>query len=122
MPIPSVDDPVVSTVDQSGQAHEAILQLVNRQVGDTFFSADAFEPTVTDWNDVPVVYFDEHPDLAAFETNPDAELQRLSEQYGKPAKLAGRVSNARIETTGHPRLMGDLVLNNDPEVFQLIEA
>ncbi|MCK9592321.1 MAG: hypothetical protein M0Q91_09980 [Methanoregula sp.] len=119
MPISSVDDLIVD--QPPGQAHDAILQLLNRQVGDTFFSADAFSNAEA-WNGIPIIYAKEHPDMEAFETDPEAELRRLRETTGRRADIVGHISDARIETTGHPKLMGKMELTPDPEVFQLIEA
>lgn len=102
-------------------SHEAILQLLNRQVGDDYFPEEPFADTVERWNEIPIVFASEHPDLAAFEKDPQAELARLRETTGKRAEIVGSVRNARIERAGHPKLMGELV-HSDPEVFQLVEA
>lgn len=108
--------------DPSGQTHEAILQLLDRQVGDDFFSSDAFEPTVSKWDGIPIIFSPMHPDLVAFETDPAAELSRIRELTGKRADIVGKIANARIEKAGHPKLMGDLVLNDDPDIADLITA
>lgn len=111
----------MTTEGTDSRTHEAILQLLNRQVGDTYFPADSFAEAEA-WNSIPIVYAQEHPDLDAFEKDPEKELARIAEKTGKRAEIVGHIANARLETTGHPKLMSDLVLNHDPEVFQLVEA
>jgi hypothetical protein len=93
--------------------HLAILQSLDRKIGGICFRADQFAESVEDWNGAPVIFAPEHPNLDAYDADPAAELARIG------GRVVGAVANARIETAGHPRLMGDLPFGGDPEVEQL---
>ncbi len=102
-------------------AHEAILQFLDRDIGGTHFGSEHFE-NVDDWDGVPIVFADEHPDLDAFAEDPDKELQRIQEKTGRRADIVGNVKDSRLETTGHKRLMGALEFSEDPEIKRLIKS
>ena len=115
MPIATGNEP---TGDPAVQGHETILQQLNRKIGDDFFPVESFE-NVTDWDTVPVIFAQDHPDMAAYDLDPAAELARIAETTGRRADVVGTPTNARIETTGRPRLQADLNWNADPDVQRL---
>ena len=87
--------------------HEAILQGLDREIynpryGYIFLPEQSFLPTVSQWEGVPVIYGESHPSLEAFDNDPGAELERIN------GKVVGKVSNARIDRTGHSKLMSSL--------------
>lgn len=94
-------------------SHSAILQLLNREVGGVRFPVDKFESTAETWDGIPIIYALDHPKFDAYDADSAAELARLN------GRVVGQVTNARVERTGHPRLMGDLDFGGDPEVEQL---
>ena len=100
------------------QAHPTILQQLNRKIGDDFFPVESFE-NVADWESVPVIFAQEHPDMEAYDLDPAAELARIAETTGRRADVVGTPTNARIERTGRPRLQADLNWNADPDVQRL---
>lgn len=104
--------------DPAVQAHPTILQQLNRKIGDDFFPVESFE-NVADWESVPVILAQEHPDMVAYDLDPAAELARIAETTGRRADVVGTPTNARIETTGRPRLQADLNWNADPDVQRL---
>jgi len=100
------------------ESHAAILQLLNRQVGDTYFAVEPFEETVDSWNGVPIIFSDfppmtdgtksDHVDFEAFSTEIlVSEIERVN------GAVIGEVRNPGIENAGHPKLMGDLVFTED---------
>jgi hypothetical protein len=87
------------------KAHDAILQVLERAIvlekGQRIFLAqDAFDPKV--WPGTKLVFAKDHPDAEAFEKDPVAELKRIG------GMEVGTLSDAWIERTGHPKLMGKL--------------
>jgi len=104
--------------DPAVQAHPTILQQLNRKIGNDFFPVESFE-NVADWESVPVIFAQEHPDMEAYDLDPAAELARIAETTGRRADVVGTPTNARIETTGRPRLQADLNWNADPDVQRL---
>ena len=104
--------------DPAVQAHPTILQQLNRKIGDDFFPVESFE-NVADWESVPVILAQEHPDMVAYDLDPAAELARIAETTGRRADVVGTPTNARIERTGRPRLQADLNWNADPDVQRL---
>jgi hypothetical protein len=81
------------------EAHDAILQGLDRKVGRLFFGKEHFVPTVDYWNFRPIVFSKIHPDPVKFDQDPEAELTRV--QGG----ITGDLSDAVIENVvGEPRL------------------
>jgi hypothetical protein len=96
-------------------SHLAILQLLDREIGGVEFPAEQFEPTVSDWDGIPIIFADEHPDLDAYDEDPEAELERIG------GRRLGPVRDPALEIAGHPRLMGHLDFGGDAEVEHLCE-
>jgi cation transport regulator len=98
---------------QKEESHDAILQLLNRQVGSDFFTAEPFEKTVKKWDGVPLVFSSmdkavkaRHPDFEAFSSIiPVDELIKIS------GAIVGKVAKPQIEMTGHPKLMGQMIFS-----------
>lgn len=90
--------------------HDSILQTLDRESNGTYLGKEFFEPTVEEWDRVPLIFAQDHPDPRAYDADQEAELKRI-----KGRLVKGRASGTSIETTGHPRLMTKLILN-DPEV------
>jgi len=81
------------------EGHDAILQGLDRKVGNLMFGKEQFIPTVNDWNTRPIVFAKLHPDPIKFDADMEAELTRI--QGG----ITGELSNAAIENVvGQPRL------------------
>lgn len=97
-----------------GDSHDAILQFLNRVIGDLYFPEDSFTSTVDQWNGIPIVFASTHPDLKAFDEDRANELARIG------GKLVGDVQHSNIVTVGHPRLMGQLRFTDGGEMSQHI--
>lgn len=82
------------------------LNVLDREVGDHYFDADAFIQNPEAWNDCPIIFADQHPDLDLFTKDPATALKAVN------GKIVGTVSGARIETTGRPRLMAALNIDD----------
>jgi cation transport regulator len=100
-------------VEMKQKQHDAILQSLNREIGGYCFRKEAFEETINEWNGIPLVFANEHPDMALFADNPEEALSQIN------GRVVGMVENPYIAYDGHPRMMGTLV-NNDSEVDKLI--
>ena len=94
--------------------HEAILQTLERKSNGLFLPLDSYDPTVEEWKGIPLIYAQKHPDVGAYDKDPEAELKRIN------GRLAGTCNDAWIDRTGHPRLMGTLGIT-DQEVEDGIE-
>lgn len=106
----------------NSESHDAILQLLDREVGGGYFTAAPFEETVDRWEGTPIIFSELppsevilnggersiHPDFQPFSTAiNDAELIRAN------AAVVGEVRAPRIETSGHKKLMGQLFFTPD---------
>lgn len=97
--------------------HDAILQTLDRDmlhpsVGKVFMRKEDFEPTVKDWEGVPVIYAKEHPDPDLLTADLQKELDRIG------GKLVGTVVGPRLNIAGHPRLESKVALK-DPDMEEL---
>jgi hypothetical protein len=99
--------------DESKQLHEAILQTLNRKVGKTYFTAEAFQQNLDAWEGVPLIYAQTHPDLDAVEKDLKSAVESVK------GRIVGKLHNPRIAVEGHPRLVGDLDWGTDAEVEKL---
>ena len=106
--------------DPEVQAHDTIIQQLNRKIGEEYFPVESFE-NVSDWDSVPIIFAHEHPDLEAYDKDPVSELTRIAEKTGRRAEVVGTPRNTRIETKGRPRLMSELDWNADPDVQKLYD-
>lgn len=113
MPSPKPKHPVEMKEYHSegtiNSTHEAILQTLERKVGDIFLPISAFE-NVDSWKGIPVIYASDHPDMDAWEADPEAELARIK------GKIVGEIERAEIDKVGHPKLKALLSLLDDPEI------
>ena len=98
------------------QPHETVLNVLDRPVGGVNYPKEAFMPTVTAWDHIPVVFATQHPDLDAFSNNQAKELARIN------GRLVGEVQSPRIEVAGHARLMANLALDSTDQQVQNLHA
>lgn len=82
--------------------HDAILQTLDRMVNDTYLTVDSFVASVDKWNGIPLIFAKDHPDQIKLAKDLLKEIERIG------GRLVGAVADARVETTGHPRLMAQL--------------
>ena len=92
--------------EQKNIQHDAILQSLNRRIEGYCFTAEAFEKNTEAWKGTPVIYANDHPDLAKYDTDQEAALMSVG------GEIIGQVSNPHIDMTGHPKLMGTLDISN----------
>lgn len=93
--------------------HDSIMQTLNRKAQGNkpiYLSLESFKGTEDKWPNVPIIYAQTHPDLDAWDQNPEAELARI-----KGRLVVGKLEEASIASTGHPRLMGKWAFA-DPEI------
>lgn len=103
----------------AGKSHTAILQALNRwmtQDGEkVWYGTENFDGTGADWDRVPVIYAQTHPDPRLIEDDLDAALAAVRTAEGEPGRICGSLSGTRVETTGQPRLESRISFT-DPEV------
>lgn len=94
--------------------HEAILQTLDRASKGIFLNKEAFEPTVGDWDKVPLIFTPkipaDHPNPDAYDKDPEAELKRIGGRL-----LDGHAKGTYIDGVGHPKLRTEFIIN-DAEV------
>lgn len=112
--LPGVQKPLTYTAE--GSPFQAIIQTLNRENNGVCLRRKAFEPTVMDWEKVPLIFAQDHPDPAAYDKDPKAELARVNGRLVK-----GTASGAEIVQTGHPTLRINFNIQ-DTEIQQGIEA
>lgn len=96
--------------------HDALIQTLDRRSNGLYLTKECFMDTVDAWNGVPLIYAQQHPDLDAWDADPEAELKRI-----KGRLVKGQPSETYIELNGHPRLMTRFRLT-DEEIEQGIKA
>lgn len=93
------------SLDEATSKKETILNILNRQHGDFFYDLKAFGDG-SNWNGVPIVYAEDHPDPFLFRDNPEEALKRIN------GRIVGKVKNSYVikpeDKKGKPRLMGVL--------------
>jgi hypothetical protein len=94
--------------------HDVILQTLDIDNNGAFRAKEAYEKTLSAWNNLPLIFAKNHPDMIAFVTNPSKALNDIN------GKIVGCVKNPYISITGHPRLMSALTVT-DKNVDTLIE-
>lgn len=103
----------------AGKSHTAILQALNRWMewdGEmVWYGTENFDGTGADWDRVPVIYAQTHPDPRLIEDDLDAALAAVRTAEGEPGRVCGSLSGTRVETTGQPRLESRISFT-DPEV------
>ena len=96
------------------EVHDAILQTLNREIGGYCFPVEPFTNSINDWEGIPVIYANDHPDMELFSENPTKALEDIK------GEVVGQVSKPYIATEGHPRLMAGIT-NTNTDVAQLIK-
>jgi len=96
--------------------HDAILQTLDANINGKFFSKEAFEKNLSDWDGLPIVFAGEHLNMELFEKSPDEAVKLIR------GEVVGKVQNPKIEITGHAKLLAQPIFNNRAdELNKLIE-
>lgn len=106
---------------QKSKPHETILQTLNRWLayenGDTYLSYDSFSGTESDWDAVPVIYAQDHPDMQLVISDLDTAVR----QVGGTLLPPGTVKDTTVIKPGQPRLVTDTIFT-DAELQRLYNA
>lgn len=93
------------SVESDNSPQETILNILNRQHGEFFYDPAAFGDG-KNWENIPIIYANEHPDPFLFRDKPEEALKKID------GKIVGRVKNPHVirpeDKRGKPRLMGVL--------------
>jgi hypothetical protein len=93
---------------QKAEVHDALLQLLNRQVGSDFFTVEPFEETIDEWEGVPLIFASKHPNFQVWsKAVPVRELLKVN------GAVVGHIAKPTIESTGHPKFMGQMVFSDE---------
>jgi len=104
--------------------HTAIIQSLGRSATstgpdgekhDVYLTPEPYEQSLDAWNGKIIIYGQEHPNLDAWEKDPVAELTRIR------GRKIGVVKNARMDKTGHKKILAELPIS-DAEVEALMAA
>jgi hypothetical protein len=104
----------------SSTTHTAILQTLDRWMQERddqklWYGTGPFMGTGPEWDSVPLIYAQDHPDPALVESDLEAALSSVQTAEGTPGRVCGGLSDTRVEMTGQPRLEAG-VRFTDPEV------
>lgn len=91
----------------------AILQGLNRKVGDVFYPAPLYKEHGASWNGTPVIFARTHPNVELFAEDPAKALAAVG------GRIVGAVKNSMYDETADPVLKADLDLQDDAEVMAL---
>lgn len=91
--------------------NEVILNTLDRPVDGLYFGQEHFASTQDWWDGIPLIFADEHPDLATFAREPEMAVGTIVGEFKRP----------RVEQIGHPTFRGDFVFSGavpggDPDV------
>lgn len=115
-PDPAVNSVTICNAVTMAAPHRAILQRLNRKVGDNYFPADQFAQSVDEWAGIPNIFANQHPDPDAYDADPEAELKRIG------GRVIGDVLSPEIVTPGGARLEAGVDFGGDAEVEALNQA
>jgi len=87
--------------------HDALLQTLDRKVGSFYLTVESFAASVDKWNGIPLIFAKDHPDQVKLTKDLLSEIEKIG------GRLVGAAADARVETTGHPRLMGQLDFDDE---------
>ena len=97
----------VSLTHAKNQPHETILQTLNRWLsyddGNYYLGLENFQGTEPEWESVPVIFAQDHPDMGTVDTDIQAAVDAVQGTILPP----GTIRNAKVVTTGQPRLVAD---------------
>lgn len=113
---------VFEHLDQDKSTHRAVGQVLNRWHRnkaldrDLFYSTDNFTGTEREWDtSAPLIFAQQHPDARLVATNLDEALKSVTAIDGGPGRVAGRLKETTITTSGQPRMEHDVVFD-DPQM------
>lgn len=96
----------------SAQSHEVILQALNRPMksddGDVWYDAENFVGSEKGWDEVPVIFAQDHPDANLVDSHLEMALKSVKTDKGEPGRLAGYLSESSVESEGQPRLQSKI--------------
>ena len=101
--------------------HNAIIQTLDRHLGydinryPLFFPSTVYEAALQNATDVDIIFAQSHPNFELYDANPEQAVREVGGQF------AGKLRSPRIDKTGHPAAMGELALENNPNIEQLIK-
>lgn len=105
--------------------HETILNTLNKWKayadGQTYLAVENFLGTEPLWDQVPLIFAQDHPDCDLVSEDLAKALASVTDYKGRPGSIPGYVSGTAVETSGQPRITLTTTFT-DPEVQALYEA
>ncbi len=97
----------ISLSNTKNQPHETILQTLNRWLnyedGNYYLGLENFQGTEPEWESVPVIFAQDHPDMGTVDTDIKAAVDAVQGTILPP----GTIRNVQVVTPGQPRLVAD---------------
>ncbi len=103
------------------QTHEIILTGLNSWMDFPerkeryYYAVKNFEGTEHAWNEVPVIYAQDHPEHDLVKDDLEAALNSVKTYEGEPGRICGTLFNSEVVTSGQPRLTANIRFN-DPDL------
>lgn len=105
--------------------HETILNTLNKWKayadGQTYLAVENFLGTEPLWDQVPLIFAQDHPDCDLVSEDLAKALASVTDYKGRPGSIPGYLSGTAVETSGQPRITLTTTFT-DPEVQALYEA
>lgn len=92
--------------------HDAIMERLEDIAIDRYLPMDVYKKSLNDWEGIPIIYAQEHPDMTLLINDPEKALEKIN------GKVIGKVTKPRIVEEGQPRVEATYIWN-DPEVEEL---
>jgi hypothetical protein len=96
--MPEDDMQEFNAVGQLTSEHEAVLQTLDADVNGFYMPLKSFEASLKDWEGIPIIYGQRHPNLKKLMENMSLALQEVD------AVEVGHISEPNIDKVGHPKL------------------
>lgn len=92
--------------------HDAIMERLEDIAIDRYLPMDVYKKSLNDWEGIPIIYAQEHPDMTLLINDPEKALEKIN------GKVIGKITKPRIVEEGQPRVEATYIWN-DPEVEEL---
>lgn len=96
----------------TNSSHDVIVQTLNRNVGGVPLTKEMFEASLPEWDGIPLVFAQKHPDMELYDRDPEAALNAVAGRH------VGTFTTPYIKDAGHPRMWGKFNFT-DPQMKQL---
>jgi cation transport regulator len=102
---------LISIPELINKEHDVILERLNQTLhyqdhGDIFYSPQPFQDSINNWNGIPIIFANDHPDFLAFDENPEQELKRIN------GAIVGKITSPQVQLAGTSRVVAKFQIEN----------